>query len=57
MKLITVNMQKILTVDGFTSRETQGLIVSQVVIQFKDVFEGEGMLMGKLHLKWSNVYR
>ena len=31
--------------------ETQGLTVSQVVTQFKDVFEGEGMLMGNLHLQ------
>ena len=37
--------------DGFTGGETQGLAVSQVVTQFKDVFEGEGMLMGKLHLQ------
>ena len=51
MELITVNMQNILTVDGFTGGETQGLAVSQVVSQFKDVFEGEGMLMGKLHLQ------
>ena len=31
--------------------ERGGLPVSQVVMQFKDVFEGEGMLMGKLHLQ------
>ena len=51
MELITVNMQNILTVDGFAGGETRGLTVSQVVTQFKDVFEGEGMLMGKLHLQ------
>ena len=51
MELITVNMQNILTVDEFASRETLGYTVSQVVAQFKDVFEGEGMLMGKLHLQ------
>ena len=34
MELITVNMQNILTVDGFTGGETQGLTVSQVVMQF-----------------------
>lgn len=50
MELITVNMQNILTVDEFASRETLGYTVSQVVAQFKDAFEGEGMLMGKLHL-------
>ena len=50
MELITVNMQNILTVDEFASRETLGYTVSQVVAQFKEVFEGEGMLMGKLHL-------
>lgn len=51
MEIITVNTQNILTVDGFTGGETQGITVSQVVTQFKDVFEGEGMLMGKLHLQ------
>ena len=51
MDLITVNMQNILTVDGLTGGETQGLTVSQLVTQFKNVFEGEGMLMGKLHLQ------
>ncbi|PFX13659.1 hypothetical protein AWC38_SpisGene22240 [Stylophora pistillata] len=51
MELITVNMQNILTVDGFTGGETPCLTASQVVSQFKDVFEGEGMLMGKLHLQ------
>ena len=50
MELITVNTQNILTVDEFASRETLGYTVSQVVAQFKEVFEGEGMLMGKLHL-------
>ena len=40
MELITVNMQNILTVDEFASRETLGYTVSQVVAQFKDVFEG-----------------
>ena len=50
MELITVNMQNILTVDEFASRETLGYTVSQVVAQFKEVCEGEGMLMGKLHL-------
>ena len=51
MELFTVNMQNILTVDGFTGGETQGLTVSQVVTQHKDVFEGDGMLKGKLHLQ------
>ena len=37
MELITVNMQNILTVDGFTGGETPCLTVSQVVSQFKDV--------------------
>ena len=40
MELITVNMQNILAVDEFASRETLGYTVSQVVAQFKDVFEG-----------------
>ena len=51
MELITLNMENILTVDRLTGGEIQGLTVSQVVTQFKDVFEGEGMLMGKLHLQ------
>ena len=51
MELITLNLENILTVDGLTGGKTQGLTVSQVVTQFKDVFEGEGMLMGKLHLQ------
>ena len=38
MELIIVNMENILTVDGLTGGETQGLTVSQVVTQFKDVF-------------------
>ena len=45
MKLITVNKQNILTVEG-----TGCLTMSQVVAQYKDVFEGEGMLEEKLHL-------
>ena len=51
MELITVNMQNILTVDGFTDGETQGLTVSQVLTRFKYVFEGDGILMDKLHLQ------
>ena len=51
MDLITLNIENILTVDGLIVGGTQGLTVSQVVTQFKDVFEGEGMLMGKLHLQ------
>ena len=46
-----VNMQNIPIVDGFTSRETQGLSGSQVVTQLNDIFDGEDMLMGKLHLQ------
>ena len=37
-------------IKAILSRETLGYTVSQVVAQFKDVVEGEGMLMGKLHL-------
>ena len=48
MELITVNM---MMDDGCTSGETQGLPVGQVATQFKDVFEGEDMLMGNLHLQ------
>jgi len=51
MELITLNMENILTVDGLTGGKTKGLTVRQVVKQFKDVFEGEGMLIGKLHLQ------
>ena len=51
MELITVNMQNILTVDRFTGGETQSLTVSQIVTQFKVVFKGESMLIGKLHLQ------
>ena len=36
---VHVNMQNILTFDGLIGGETQGLTVSQVVTQFKDVFE------------------
>ena len=49
MELVTINMQNILTVEG-SGRQDQGLTITQVVTQFKDVFEGEGMLMDKLHL-------
>ena len=51
MELITLNMENILTVDGLTGGKTQGLTVKQVVTKFKDVFEGEGMPTGKLHLQ------
>lgn len=50
MELITLNMENIVTVNGLTGGKTQVLTVRQVVTQFK-VFEGEGMLMGKLHLQ------
>ena len=49
MELVIINMQNILTVEG-SGRQDQGLTITQVVRQFKDVFEGEGMLMDKLHL-------
>ena len=49
MELVTINMQNILTVEG-SGRQDQGLTITQVVTQFKDVFEGEGMLMDKLYL-------
>ena len=38
-ELITINMQNILTVVG-SGRQDQGLTITQVVTQYKDVFEG-----------------
>ena len=48
MQLITVNTQNILVVEG--SQSSEGLTLPQVVMQYKDVFEGDGMLEDKLHL-------
>ena len=48
MQLITVNTQNILVVEGSQSHE--GLTLPQVVMQYKDVFEGDGMLEDKQHL-------
>ena len=48
MQLITVNTQNILAVEG--SQNYEGLTLPQVVMQYKDVFEGDGMLEDKLHL-------
>ena len=47
MQLITVNTQNILIVEG--SQSYEGLTLPQVVMQYKDVFEGDGMLEDKLH--------
>ena len=45
---VSLNTQThILTVDGSSS---EGLTLTQVVEQYKDVFEGEGMLEDELHL-------
>lgn len=49
MQLITVNTQKILAVEG--SQSYEGLTSPQVVTQYKDVFEGYGMLEHKLDLQ------
>lgn len=49
MQLITVNTQKILAVEG--SQSYEGLPSPQVVTQYKDVFEGYGMLEHKLDLQ------
>ncbi|CAH3036893.1 unnamed protein product [Porites evermanni] len=48
MQLITVKTQTILAVEG--SQSYEGLTLPQVVMQYKDVFEGDGMLEDKLHL-------
>ena len=48
MQLITVNTQNILVVEG--SQSYEGLTLPQVVMQYKGVFEGDGMLKDKLHL-------
>ena len=48
MQLITVNTQNILVVEG--SQRYEGLTLPQVVTQYKDVFEGDGVLEDKLHL-------
>ena len=42
-----MNTQNILAVEGSSS---EGLTLTQVVEQYKDVFEGEGMLEDEQHL-------
>ena len=47
MQLIIVNTRKLLTVDGSSY---EGLSSTQVVEQYKDVFEGEDKLEDRLNL-------
>ena len=47
MQLITVNTQNILTVESFNDK---GITLTQVVEQYKAIFEGEDLLEDKPHL-------
>ena len=54
MKLLTVNLEKILTVDNESGSVMPGgapLTMQEVKTQYGDLFEGYARLEGELHLK------